>query len=143
MTDSLQAIIHNRPHHFSKSRRPSPLLLARVRVTRICTLGLEKSLDFGFQKLAPLLLRHQSHDIKANLVPELAGHLSRIEREEKTRAQLKEMLASEEWAGFWEDNKQHAGVKIGELVRENAAEIVSAVLSESIGNVLSSMRRSM
>lgn len=78
-------------------------------------------------KPRPPLLREVVHQV-----------LSEIAREK-----LREMLHSDEWRGFWSDGKEMASVRIEEIIKENAADILFSVLQQSFQGVISSMREQM
>jgi hypothetical protein len=74
--------------------------------------------------------------------PEFRAIVNEAMREE-TKKRVIEMLNTEEWRGFWDGQTQKAGKKVEELIKENASVILSAVLSESMQNVVNAMLANM
>lgn len=64
----------------------------------------------------------------------------RAELETMFKARVSELLASPEWAGTWEEGKKTVGSEIAKLITENAPEILSAMLKQSIAQVVSNMQ---
>jgi len=91
------------------------------------------------------LNRHTEQDQygRARERPPLLQQIVHSVLEEQARAKIKKMLESEEWTEFWEDGKQMAGIRIEKLIKENAAEILYALLQQSFQNVVSQMGHQM
>lgn len=64
----------------------------------------------------------------------------RAELESMFAANVKALLASEDWAGVWQGGKNTVGPEIAKLITENAAEILSGMLKSSISQVVHQMQ---
>ena len=66
--------------------------------------------------------------------------LVKVVLEEETKKRIREMLAGDEWSGYWDGTKQQAGEEIARIARENGAAILAKWLEAAIGQVISGIR---
>lgn len=59
---------------------------------------------------------------------------------DEAKKHLVDMLQQPEWAGFWEGHRHLAGIKIRDLIREAAPDIVAALLGDAIQRAVDQMQ---